>query len=188
MSPKNQMAAPGSNTRSLLRGTCVAKHRQAHICGGRDSSRPTSSPSSFPTPHLPLLRSHPTRRPKTRVRSRLPDFRRLRTGRTSTTPPSCWRPSGDAGRRLLIRSDIASYLAIGYSLTPLVTLVVVPLGIERTRLVLAAGPLPCCHWFTLCCRALILFWACGAVSHDRALARSCGRGAAVGVRGEVRSG
>ena len=31
-----------------LRGTCVAKHRQAHICGGRDSSRPTSSPTSFP--------------------------------------------------------------------------------------------------------------------------------------------
>ena len=121
-------------------------------------------------PHLPqllsllhiylccALRSHTARRPKTRVRSRLPDFRRLRTERTSTTPPSCWRPSGDAGRRLLIRSDIASYLAIGYSLTPLVTLVVVPLGIERTRLVLAAGPLPCCHWFTLCCRALILFY------------------------------
>ena len=149
---------PGSNTRSLF-----TRYLRRKASPGSYMRRPRFEqthikPYFLPSPHLPLLRSHTTRRPKTRVRSRLPDFRRLRTERTSTTPPSCWRPSGDARRRLLIRSDIASYLAIGYSLTPLVTLVVVPLGIERTRLVLAAGPLPCCHWFTLCCRALILFY------------------------------
>ena len=96
-------------------------------------------------------------------------------------------PCRDAGQCLLIQSDTASYLAIGYSLTLLITLVVVLLGIEWTRLVLAASPLPCCH-SALLCPYFILFWACGAVSHDWALARLCGHGAAVGVQGEVRSG